>query len=159
MIQTEMSEAKILQRFQSQESCIAHLESIRWRGGKPTCPYCGSLNTTRREHRHRCYQCVTSFSVTVGTAFHQTHIPLQKWFLAIMLTLDADDDLPASQLARDLNVNKNTACRMTKQIRNAISLADQRDFLKGIAEIGEFDGGCLVKASASAGRNDREIRN
>ncbi len=105
-----MDIVEIFERFPTQEDCIAHMEHSRW-GNKPVCPYCGSLNTAPCEHRHRCYDCITSFSVTVGTIFHHTHLPLQKWFLAIMLMLNDKKGLSALQLSRDLNVNKNTAWR------------------------------------------------
>ena len=88
------------------------------------CPYCKSENTTRRTDntlRHRCYECCVSFSVTVGTIFHHTHLPLQKWFLAIMLMLNAKKGLSALQLSRDLDVNKNTAWRIAMQIRKAMT--------------------------------------
>ena len=103
-----MNIIQIFERFPTQQDCTAHLEQARWHG-EPACPYCGSLNTTRNQHRHRCYDCKTSFSVTVGTIFHHTHMPLQKWFLAIMLMLNARKGLSALQLSRDLDVNKNTA--------------------------------------------------
>ena len=69
-----MNIIEVFERFPNQESCIAHLEAARWHG-EPTCPYCGSTNTAKSEHRHRCYDCKTGFSVTVGTIFHRTHPP------------------------------------------------------------------------------------
>ena len=97
-----MNIIQVFERFPTQQDCIAHLEAARW-GDKPSCPYCGSLNTARNQHRHRCYDCKTSFSVTVGTIFHHTHMPLQKWFLAIMLMLNAKKGLSrASTIPRSL---------------------------------------------------------
>ena len=129
---------EVFERFPDQKSCIAHLEAARW-GGKPKCPYCGSIKTVPgdRPHRHRCYDCKTSFSVTVGTIFHHTHLPLQKWFLAIMLMLNAKKGLSALQLSRDIKVNKNTAWRITMKIRKAMSQAEQRNLLTGIVEMDE----------------------
>ncbi len=79
---------QIFEKFSTQESCIHYLEEIRWKG-TPTCPYCKSTKTAQLGKRCRCYNCITSFSVTVGTIFHKTKIPLQKWFLAISLILNA----------------------------------------------------------------------
>ncbi|MYD10455.1 MAG: IS1595 family transposase [Chloroflexi bacterium] len=132
-----MNIIQIFERFPTQESCIAHLEAARWPDGKPVCPYCGSRNTAKSEHRHRCYDCKTGFSVTVGTIFHRTHLPLQKWFLATTLMLNAKKGLSALQLSRDLQVNKNTAWRITMQIRKAMSQAEQRNLLTGIVEMDE----------------------
>jgi len=94
-----MNIIEVFKRFPDQESCIAHLEAARWRG-QPTCPYCGSTKTAVRTdkdlpYRHRCRECNTSFSVTIGTIFHRTRLPLQKWFLAIMLMLNAKKGLSA----------------------------------------------------------------
>jgi len=66
-----MNIVQVFEKFPTQEDCITHLEQARW-DSKTTCPYCGSTNTTRNQHRHRCYNCKTSFSVTVGTIFHHT---------------------------------------------------------------------------------------
>lgn len=131
-----MNIIQIYQKFPTQEDCIAFLEHKRW-DGKPRCPYCHSTHTGRNGKRHYCYNCKTSFSVTVGTIFHQTHLPLQKWFLAISLMLNARKGLSALQLSRDLEVNKNTAWRITMQIRKAMSQKIQRDLLMGMVEMDE----------------------
>ena len=64
-------------------------------------------------------------------------MPLQKWFLAVMLMLNAKKGLSALQLSRDLSVNKNTAWRITMQIRKAMTQAEQRNLLTGIVEMDE----------------------
>ena len=131
-----MNIVQIFERFPTQEACITHLEKARW-GDTPRCPYCQSTNTARTPKRHRCYACKTSFSVTVGTIFHHTHMPLQKWFLAISLMLNAKKGLSALQLSRDLRVNKNTAWRIAMQIRKAMTQTEQRHLLTGIVEMDE----------------------
>ncbi len=140
----------ISEQYPTQEDCIAHLEAVRW-GGKPRCPYCSSDRSTpmNGEGRHHCNTCNTSFSVTVGTIFHHTHLPLQKWFLAIALILNSEESISARQLARHLGVNKNTAWRMAMQIRKAMTNAAQRDPLIGIVEAYEgYAGGSLGKPRA-----------
>ena len=131
-----MNIIEIFEQFPDQRSCIEFLEQARWKG-TPHCPYCGSTNTAPNQHRHRCYDCKTSFSVTVGTIFHRTHLPLQKWFLAVMLILNAKKSLSALQLSRDLAVNKNTAWRISMQIRKAMTQNTQRQMLIGIVEMDE----------------------
>ena len=132
-----MNIIQIFEQFPTQESCIKHLESIRWSDG-PVCPYCHSKNThVFQEDRHYCYNCKTSFSVTVGTIFHHTHLPLQKWFLALSLILNAKKGISALQLSRDLKVNKNTAWRISMQIRKAMFQLEQRELLQGIVEMDE----------------------
>ncbi len=149
---------QIFERFPTQQDCIAHLEAARW-GDKPVCPYCGSLNTAQNQHRHRCYDCKTSFSVTVGTIFHHTHMPLQKWFLAIMLILNAKKGVSALQLSRDLNVNKNTAWRISMQTRKAMTQAEQRGLLTGIVEMDEtYIGGKPRKGTKGDGPDGQHRR-
>ncbi len=155
-----MNIVQIFQRFPTQESCIAHLEHARWRDSV-SCPYCGSLNTARRKDnklRHRCYDCKPSFSVTVGTIFHHTHMPLQKWFLAIMLVLNAKKGVSALQLSRDLKVNKNTAWRITMQIRKAMTQREQRNLLTGIVEMDEtYVGGKPRKGTKGDGEGGKHV--
>ncbi len=131
-----MNITRIFEQFPTQKDCIAHLEKARWKD-KPVCPYCRSINTARNQHRHRCYDCKTSFSVMVGTIFHHTHMPLQKWFLAVMLVLNARKGLSSLQLSRDLKVNKNTAWRIAMQIRKSMTQSEQRGMLTGIVEMDE----------------------
>ncbi|MYE99437.1 MAG: IS1595 family transposase [Gammaproteobacteria bacterium] len=154
-----MNILEMYERFPTQESCIAHLEKARWGNGKPVCPYCGSQNTAKSQHRHRCYDCKTGFSVTVGTIFHRTHLPLQKWFFAILLMMNAKKGLSALQLHRDLKVNKNTAWRITMQIRKAMTTANQRDILTGIVEMDEtYIGGKPRKGTKGDGPDGQHKR-
>ena len=107
------------------------------------------------ERRHHRNNCKTSFSVTVGTIFHHTHLPLQKWFLALSLVLNAKKNISARQLARDLQVNKNTGWRMGMQIRNAMLEIEQRNLLQGIVEADETFIGGKPRKSGGGGPNKR----
>lgn len=126
----------IYEQFPTDSDCLDHLEKVRW-AGEPRCPYCGSDKATRRpkEHRYICNSCSTSYSVTVGTIFHDTKLDLQKWFLAISLILNAKKGISARQLSRDIKVNKDTAWYMGMRIRKA--MIEQNDLLTGIVEIDE----------------------
>ncbi len=134
-----MNLISIVQLFPTQDACIEYLEKVRW-GGKPVCPYCGesrsSTMMTEDRHRHHCNACNKSFKVTVDTILHGTHLPLQKWFLAMVLILNAKKGLSALQLSRDLDVNKNTAWRMGMMIRKAM-MSNQAELLSGIVEMDE----------------------
>jgi len=133
-----MNIIQVFNRFKTQEDCIAYLEKVRW-NNDPTCPYCGSKNDTPlpKEQRHHCNNCNTSYSVTVGTIFHRTHLPLQKWFLALSLILNAKKGIAARQLARDLEVHRNTAWRISMKIREAMTQRVQRELLSGVVEMDE----------------------
>ena len=85
---------------------------------------------------------MTSFSVTVGTIFHRTRLPIQKWFLAISLILNAKKGVSSRQLSRDLKVNKDTAWRISHKIREAMRQEWHRNLLTGVVEMDEtFIGG------------------
>ncbi len=133
-----MNIVKVYEQFPANNDCIAHIEKVRW-GNTPKCPYCKSGNSTPmpKEKRYHCNNCNTSYKVTVGTIFHHTHLPLQKWFLAITLIINAKKGIAARQLGRDLNVNKDTAWRMAMKIRQAMAQHKQRRLLTGIVEADE----------------------
>lgn len=131
-----MDLVSIFEQFPTQEDCIKHLEKVRW-GDNPACPYCYSdrVTTIKDETRHHCNNCNASFSVTVGTIFHNTKLPLQKWFLAISIILNAKKGISARQIGRDLKVTKDTAWRIAMQIRKA--MRESGDLLEGIVEVDE----------------------
>ena len=131
-----MNIIQVYKKYPTDNDCLKHLEMVRWKG-TPKCPYCNSIKTTPvgKELRHHCNSCNTSFSVTVGTIFHNTKLDLQKWFLALSLVLNAKKGISSRQLARDLEVNKDTAWRMQMQIRAA--MLQDPELLKGVVEADE----------------------
>ncbi len=133
-----MDIVEVFEKWPTQNDCLAYLEQVRWQG-TPKCPYCKSDNFTPlpKEHRYHCNNCNTSFSVTVHTIFHKTHMPLQKWFLAVTLILNAKKGVSARQLARHLHVNRNTAWRISMQIRDAMYEPEQRHVLQGLVKMDE----------------------
>lgn len=136
IVMKNMSIPEMMRKFPKHEDCIKHIELVRWEN-KPRCPYCGSPNHTPmpKEMRYHCNNCNTSYAVTVGTIFHNTKLPLQKWFLAIGLVLNAKKGISARQLARDIDVTKDTAWRISMQIRKA--MYEYGDLLQGIIEADE----------------------
>lgn len=123
-----MNLIKIFQRFPDQESCIEHLEHIRW-GDFSYCPHCGCDTVARkgdpgRIGRWNCHGCRSSFNVLSDTIFENTKVPLQKWFLAIGLIVNAKKSLSSCQLARDLELNQKTAWYVQQRIRAAMIESD-----------------------------------
>lgn len=131
-----MNIIQVYKLYPSHHDCIKHLESVRWKG-EPVCPYCQSKSQTPmpKEDRYHCNNCNTSYAVTVGTIFHNTKLDLQKWFVAISLVLNAKKGISSRQLARDIEVTKDTAWRMQMQIRKAF--VEYGDLLEGIVEADE----------------------
>lgn len=128
-------------RFPDQQACIDHIESIRFKNGA-YCPLCGSMENVKRKKdgnrvgRWNCHDCKKSFNVLSGTIMQGTHIPLQKWFVAIALIVNAKKSLSSYQLSRDLELNQKSAWYMQQRIRSAM-LSDQADMLKGVIEADE----------------------
>jgi len=133
-----MNIIQIFKKFPTQKSCIKHLEKLRW-GKTPVCVYCGSTNTNplnqEGRFRHYCNGCCKAFSVTVGTIFHGTHVPLQKWFLLITLMQNAKKGLSSCQAARDIEMNRPTVWSMMHRIRKA--MGSDNSLLSGIIEMDE----------------------
>lgn len=146
---------EVYRRWPTRADCIAHLERIRW-GESPICPYCGSVKIAHHREatreRWQCWACSRSFSVTVGTVFHNSHVDLQRWFLLISLMLSARKGLSAMQAARDLDMRRPTVWSMMHRIRRA--LVDDGKLLAGIVEMDEaYVGG---KPRKSNRRDDDE---
>lgn len=146
-----MNIIQIYQRFPTERHCIEYLEKTRWPEGA-VCPYCHSGKSSKLKGRHHCNACNKSYSVTVGTIFHHTHLPLQKWFLALTLITNAKKGLSARQLARDIEVGKNTAWKMAMRIRAAMKQTG--GVLEGVIEMDEtyIGGKGSSKKTSRAGR-------
>ena len=135
---------EVMHRFPNQETCIEHLEKIRWQG-EPQCPHCTCPDVYKRNHeeeigrigRWNCPECKATFKVTCGTVFHETKIALQKWFLAISIILNAKKSLSSYQLARDLELNQKTAWYIQTRIRAEMAKKSSGILLKGIIEADE----------------------
>ena len=158
-----MNLIKIMQKFSTQDACIYHLEKMRW-GGNPKCPYCSSLKISRHASKDRsgsrwqCQKCHKAFSVTVGTIFHKTRLPIQTWFLAIALILNAKKSLSNRQLGRDLGLPCNTAWKLAKKIREGF-LGNQSKLLHGIVEMDEtyIGGKPRYKGTSKRGRGTKKM--
>ena len=130
---------RVFQKYPDHESCIEHLERVRWHD-TPACPHCGSIRVGRKADgdrigRWNCHDCHSSFNVLSGTIFQKTKIPLQKWFLGISLILNAKKSMSSHQMARDLDLNQKTAWYMAMRIRAA--MVEEGDLLSGIVEADE----------------------
>ncbi len=101
--------------FTDETKAREYLESIRWPEG-PFCPHCGSVENIRRLEGKstrpglfQCNACRQHFSVTVGTVYERSHVPLNKWLLATHLMCASKKGISAHQLHRMLGVTYKTA--------------------------------------------------
>jgi transposase-like protein len=132
-----MNLVEIIQQFNSEAKCRAYIELLRWPEGA-VCPRCQSKKIYRLENRPLllCASCEHQFSATVGTIFHDTHLPLEKWFLATFLLCESKKGMSACQIQRSLGISYKTAWYLCHRIRAAMVETD-KPMLDGKVEIDE----------------------
>lgn len=113
-------------KFNDEDAARKHLEALRWPTGA-VCPHCGGIerNSPLNGKSHRaglyfCGDCRTQFTVTVGTVFERSKIPLHKWLLANHLLCSSKKGMSAHQLHRILGITYKSAWFMAHRLREAM---------------------------------------
>lgn len=129
--------AKLMNDFDTDSECRAALEALRWPNGV-SCLRCFSLKVSRISTRKQydCEECRYRFSVTTGTIFHDSHLPLPKWFMAILLMCEAKKGISANQMKRTIGCAHKTAWYLCHRIREAMR-EEAPDQLVGTVEVDE----------------------
>jgi len=124
----EIDLPRLMQEFGSEEKCRAFMEALRWPDGIE-CPRCRSARVSRIKVRSQfdCDSCRYQFSATAGTIFHDTHLPLWKWFLAVYIMCESKKGVSALQLKRMLGTGYRTAWYLCHRIREAMANANRLD--------------------------------
>lgn len=132
-------------RFTDQASAREHLEGLLWPNG-PICPHCASVDTatklkgqSTRPGVYWCNVCQKPFSVTVGTVYERSKVPLNTWLYATHLLCASKKGISSQQLARMLGVTVKTAWFMSHRIREAMGPASDAGPLGGLGQIVEAD--------------------
>ncbi len=112
--------------YTDENAARRHLEKLQWPDG-PVCPHCGSVDSatklkgkSTRPGVYKCRECEKPFSVTVGTVFERSHVPLHQWLYATHLLTSSKKGMSAHQLHRMLGVTYKTAWFMSHRIREAM---------------------------------------
>ncbi len=129
--------------FPDDDACLEHLFKARF-GSDHECSRCGESGKWKKLGKMPAYtcQCGNHVHPMVGTPFHKSHTPLQKWFYAMYLFTTTRHGVSAKELQRQLSVNYKTAWRMGHEIRKYLALVDGDPPLQGHVEIDEaFIGG------------------
>ncbi len=126
------------QTFDSEESCLAVLEKLRWPNGF-ICPNCGHDDGYRLKCRPliQCTICHAQTSVTAGTLFHRTHLPLTVWFYIIFSTSEDKGGASSARIAAELNMRQKTVWNILHKLRYAMGLRDDLIRLAGFIEMDE----------------------
>jgi transposase-like protein len=125
MAEQELDLCKLIEQYGSEDRCRKYLEELRWPAGV-RCVKCSSRKISRIYERNQfhCESCNHQFSVTAGTIFHDTHLPLWKWFLCTYLLCESRKGMSANQLKRTLGISYKTAWYLCHRIRQAMAEAD-----------------------------------
>jgi transposase-like protein len=118
------------EKFGTEEKCVGFLEAARWPEGV-RCPACGHAKISRIHAKGKAgkirnlYQCLEKscryqFSATTGTIFHDSHLPLTKWFAAINVFMLSNENVSVNQLRQTLGVQYKTAQHVVQRIREAV---------------------------------------
>lgn len=131
----------LLKKFKDEQTCIEHLEGIRWREGVVS-PFDPRSKIYKcKDNRYHCQNTNKYFNVKTGTLFDNSKVPLQKWFLAIYLLTSSKKGISSLGLSRELGTTQKTAWFMAHRIRNCFGIDDDTE-LDGTVESDEtFVGG------------------
>jgi transposase-like protein len=122
---------QIMARFATDEAAREYLEAVRWPDG-PVCPHCDNKDAKAiyglaanpaagiRPGLRECGGCGKTFTVTVGTIFERSHIPLHKWLIAWYMLCASKKGVSAKQIERMLDLNYRSAWFMMHRIRYAL---------------------------------------
>lgn len=162
-------------RFTDADAAREYLEALHWPEG-PVCPHCGSVNARhlpdqrgKPSKRHpegsvrkgliQCNDCRQQYTVTVGTVFSDSKIPLNKWLLATHLMVSSKKGISAHQLHRMLGITYKSAWFMAHRIREAMTTTPGGDMGSGggMVEVDETFIGRTGGDSRMAIRNMNKI--
>jgi transposase-like protein len=131
------------QMFSTEAKCRELLKRLRW-PVRAECPRCKSPAVALETNRDLlyCKECDYQFTVTAGTIFHDSHLPLIKWFTAVYLLCESRKGMSANQIKRMLGIGSyKTAWYLCHRIRKAMQIVNA-DMLDGKVEMDEtFIGG------------------
>ena len=120
MIKQFKTLTELMVAFQKPQAAIDHFTAIRWEHGQ-FCPHCGhdKVYALKRENIFRCAQCKANFSITVGTIFENSKLPLRVWFGAIWLITNHPKGIASTTLAKDLGITQKSAWFVLHRLRHA----------------------------------------
>lgn len=152
-----MNLIKLMEKFSDEDACREYLEGLRWSDGV-ACPRCESESISRIESRNQydCNDCRYRFSVTAGTIFHDSHLPLWKWFVTIYLITESKKGMSAAQVGRTIGVSYKTAWYLCHRIREALK-DEGAELLRNIVEVDETWVGGKVKGKGRGYKGNKAL--
>ena len=137
MRSSEISFYEWQKKFSTDAKCMIHLARLRWGTGFQ-CPHCGHDDGyfTAGLRRYECAHCHRQTSITAGTLFHATKLPLTKWFWAIYWIGTDKGGISALRLSKLIGVTWRSAYRILGKLRKAMG---NRDSIYRLSDIVELD--------------------
>jgi transposase-like protein len=146
----------LIEQFGSEKKCREYLEALRW-PDTIMCPRCASIKISKIVKRDQfdCDNCRYQFSVTAGTIFNDSHLPLWKWFLCVYLLCESKKGMSANQLKRVLGVSYKTAWYLCHRIRAAMKEVNPEPS-DGVVKMDETYVGGRKRGKQYQGRRDHK---
>jgi hypothetical protein len=131
-----LSEAEFQATYGTEEQCRAVVEKLRWPGGF-VCPLCGGQEGKWLSTRPKiqCRSCRHQVSLTAGTIFHATKLPLTRWFLAMWLIASAKNGISSVELGRRLGIKQTNAWSLKQKIMAVMAEREGNKRLDGRIEM------------------------
>jgi transposase-like protein len=155
----ELNLITLAQEYSDDDKARGLLESLLWPDGA-ICPHCknhkekaiyklqpkAASKSKVRKGVHKCGACRKQFTVTVGTIFEDSHLPISKWLMAIFIICSSKKSISAMQLSRMLKITYKAAWFMAHRLRYAVSPEmPLNKLLKGVVEVDETPVGALIE--------------
>lgn len=162
-----MTHDELQKLFSDADAAREHLEELRWANGV-VCPHCGTKDQatklqpkegSKRPARKgvwKCKACRKQFTVTVGTIFEASHIPLNKWLHAIHLMNSSKKGISAHQIHRMLGITYESAWFMCHRIRYGVTNSEPLTKLDGTVEVDETYVGGKNTGKGVSHKNDNK---
>ena len=128
MFNTEVkSILDLIKAFPTEQSCVEHLEILRWNGNVVS-PFDATSKVWKcKNNRYQCKNTGKYFNVKTDTLFDNTKMELQKWFLAIWIVTSHKKGISSLQLGRDLDITQKSAWFMLQRIRNCFGIENNNE--------------------------------
>ena len=162
--QKDITLIQLFDRFATDDKARKHLEGVLWKNGV-VCPHCKCNDQTRIAERTAnpekkiraglrfCSNCKSQFTITVGTVFEDSKIPLRKWLIAWYMICSSKKGISSLQLQRNLELGSyRTALFMAHRVRHALKENGYAEKMSGTIEADECFVPTGTKGEGKAGR-------
>ena len=153
---------ELIKAFPTEQTCIEHLEILRWNGNVVSPFDVNSKVYKCKGNKYRCKNTGKYFNVRTNTIFDNTKMELQKWFLAIWIVTSHKKGISSLQLGRDLDITQKSAWFMLQRIRKCFGIENNNELDNEVEADETYVGGKNKnrhnnkKAIASQGRSAKD---